>query len=97
MPFGIDVFMLIHAHTHMHTYTQSLCVHYEMFTVSKIEVKNIFASAKSKYYNKKIKASRGNQRTVFSVVNKVRLSFQISSTQTKIWPIVLITSSVKIY
>jgi len=42
-----------------------------MFKVSKILVKNTLASAKSKYYNKKIKASKGNQRTVFSVVNKV--------------------------
>ena len=34
-------------------------------------VKNTLASAKSEYYNKKNKASKGNQRTVFSVVNKV--------------------------
>ena len=79
----------------------SLCVHFEMFRVSKILVKNTLASAKSEYYNKKIKASKGNQRTVFSVVNKyyikVKLSSQIISTQIKIWPIVLITSSVKKY
>ena len=49
----------------------SLCVHFEMFKVSKILVKNTLASAKSEYYNRKIKASKGNQRTVFSVVNKV--------------------------
>ena len=30
---------------------------------------NILASAKSEYYNKKIKACKGNQRTIFSVVN----------------------------
>ena len=49
----------------------SLFVHFEMFKVSKILVKNTLASAKSEYYNKKIKASKRNQRTVFSVVNKV--------------------------
>jgi len=42
-----------------------------MFKVNKILVKNTFASAKFKYYNKKIKASNGNKRTVFSIVNKV--------------------------
>ena len=47
------------------------CVHFEMFKVSKIIVKNTLASAKSEYYNKTIKASKGNQRTVFSVMNKV--------------------------
>ena len=36
-----------------------------------IRVKNTLASAKSEYYDKKIKASKRNQRTVFSVVNKV--------------------------
>ena len=36
----------------------SLCVHYEIFKVSKIEVKNTLASAKSEYYNKKIKTSK---------------------------------------
>ena len=51
--------------------TTSLCVHFEMFKVSKILVNNTLASDKSEYYNKKIKASKGNQRTVFSVVNKV--------------------------
>jgi len=49
----------------------SLCVHFEMFKVSKFLVKNILAFAKSEYYNKKIKASKGNQRTVFSVLNKL--------------------------
>jgi len=42
-----------------------------MFKVSKILVKNTVAYAKSKYYNKKINTSKGNQMTVFSVVNKV--------------------------
>jgi len=49
----------------------SLCVHFEMFKVSKILDINSLASAKSEYYNKKIKAFKGNQRTVFSVVIKV--------------------------
>ena len=49
----------------------SLYVHFEMFKVSTILVKNTLASAKSEYCNKKIKAPKGNQRTVFSVVNKV--------------------------
>ena len=48
-----------------------LCVHYEMFKLSKILVKNTLASPKSEYYNKKIKASKENQRTVFSVMYKV--------------------------
>jgi hypothetical protein len=38
----------------------SLCVHFEMLKVSKILVKNTLASAKSEYYNKRIKASKGN-------------------------------------
>jgi len=80
----------------------SLCVHFEMFKVNNILVKSTFASTKSEYYNKKLKASKENQMTVFSVQNKVyyikvKLSFQIISTQIKIWPIVLITSSVKTY
>ena len=48
-----------------------LWVHYEIFNLNKIQVKNTLASAKSEYCNKKIKASKGNQRTVFSDVNKV--------------------------
>ena len=52
-----------------------------MFKVSEILVKNTLASAKSEYYNKKIKASKENQRTVFSVVNKVlhKISNNINS------------------
>ena len=42
-----------------------------VFKVSKILVKNTLVSTKSEYCNKKFKASKGNQRTVFSVVNKV--------------------------
>ena len=36
----------------------SLCVHFEMFKVSKILVKNTLASAKSEYYNKSIKVAK---------------------------------------
>ena len=79
----------------------NLFVHYEMFKVSKLLVTNIIVSAKSEYYNKKIKASKEYQRTIFSVVNKVlqnvKLSFQMILTHIKIWLIVLITSSVQIY
>ena len=42
-----------------------------MFKIAKINVRNILAVAKSQYYNNKIKACGGNQRTVFGVVNKV--------------------------
>ena len=74
-------------------------VHLEVFTVSKSIVKTTLASAKSEYYNKKIKASKGNLITLFSVVNNVLHKsltvLQIISTQIKIWPIVLITSFVK--
>ena len=65
----------------------SLCGHYEIFKVSSIVVKKTLASAKSEYYNKKIKSSKGNQRGIFSVLNKVlqvKSSFQIISTQIKI-------------
>jgi len=55
----------------------SLCVHYEMFKVSKSLVKNTLASEKSEYYNKNIKAFKRNQRTVFSVMNKVLHKSQI--------------------
>jgi len=55
---------------------------------SNIIFKNTLTSAISEYKNKKIKVSKGNQRTVFSVVNKVLHN---------IWPIVLVTSSVKKY
>ena len=51
--------------------TTGLCVDHEMFKVSKIQVKNTLDSAKSEYYNKKIKVRKGNQRTIFNVVNKV--------------------------
>ena len=47
-----------------------MCFHHEMFKVSKILVKNILVSAKSDYYNEKVKACKRNQRTVFSGVNK---------------------------
>jgi len=36
----------------------SLCVHYKMFKVSKILGKNTLASAKSEYYNKRLKHLR---------------------------------------
>ena len=49
----------------------SLCVHYEMYKVSKSLDKNTLATTKSENNNKNIKASKGNQRIVFSVVNKV--------------------------
>jgi len=49
----------------------SLCVHYEMFKVSQIEVKNTIASAKLECYSKQIKAFKGNQRAISSVLNKV--------------------------
>jgi len=45
-------------------------------------------------------AFKKKQRTVFSVLNKVlpkRISFQILSTEIKIWPIILRTSSVTQY
>jgi hypothetical protein len=48
-----------------------VCVHYEMFKVSKSLVKNTLSSAKSEYINKKIQASKENQRTVFGVLNEV--------------------------
>ena len=70
--------------------TTGFCVHYEMFNVCKILVKDTLASAKSDYYNKNIKASKGNQRTVFSVLNKV-----LHKSQT-VFPNI-ITSSVKKY
>jgi len=76
-------------------------VHYKMFKITKIQVRNTVASAKSEYYNKKIKASRGNQRTVFSVVNIVLYKSEIVLSNIinsdKIWLFVLITSSVKRY
>ena len=54
-----------------------LFIHYDMFKVSKIKIKTTLASAKSEYYNKKIKASKWNQRIVFGVVNKVLHKIQI--------------------
>ena len=45
-----------------------MSVHYEMFKVSKTLVKNAHISAKSEYYNKKIKVSKGNHRTVMNKV-----------------------------
>ena len=42
-----------------------------MFKISKIQFRNILASTKLEYYIKNIKTCKGNQRTVFSVVNKV--------------------------
>ena len=48
-----------------------LFVHYEIFKISKIQVKNTLAPAKSEYYYKKIKTCKLNQKSIFSVVNKV--------------------------
>jgi len=45
----------------------SLCVHYEVFKVSKILVKNTFASAKFQYYNKRSKHPR-ESKGLFSVL-----------------------------
>ena len=53
-------------------------VHYEMFRVSKIQVKNTRAATKSECYNKKIKACNVNQETIsISAVNKVLHKSQI--------------------
>ena len=49
----------------------SLCVHFEMFKVSKILVKIPLPLLNLNIIITKIKASKGNQWTVFSVVNKV--------------------------
>jgi len=46
-------------------------VHFDMSRISKFKVRNTLASTKSEYYNKKFKACKRNQRTVFSAVNKV--------------------------
>ena len=43
-----------------------LSVHYEMFNMARLYVINILATAKSEYYNNKIKKTR----KLFSVVNK---------------------------
>ena len=43
----------------------SLCVHFEMFKVSKILVKNALASAKSEYYNKKDLSIQGKSKDCF--------------------------------
>jgi len=45
----------------------SLCVHFEMFKVNNILVKNTIASAKYEYYNKTIKHPREIKR-LFSVL-----------------------------
>ena len=42
-----------------------------MFQVARLNVQNFLAAAKSQYYNSKIKKYKGNQRSVFRVVNKV--------------------------
>ena len=48
-----------------------LTVHYEMFKAARLFVRELLATAKSQYYNNKIIDCNGNQKTVFSVVNKV--------------------------
>jgi len=48
-----------------------LYAHQIMFKVSKIIVKITLISDESEYCNTEIKASKGNQRTVLSVVLKV--------------------------
>ena len=77
----------------------SLCVDYEMFKVSTILVKNTLASANLNILIKRSKHPR-EIKGLFSVLwikycIKVKLSSQIISTQIKIWPIVLIASSVR--
>jgi len=54
-----------------------LCVHYEIFKVREIQVKNVIASAKSENYNTKIKLCKGNEGTVFGIVKKVLHTSQI--------------------
>ena len=70
-----------------------------MFKVNKILVKNAIASAKSEYYNKKVRVSKGNKRTVFSLMNNTILhksQIVISKYyQFNLRPIILIISSVQ--
>ena len=42
-----------------------------MFKAARLFVRELLATAKSQYYNNKIIDCNGNQKTVFSVVNKV--------------------------
>ena len=42
-----------------------------MFKMARLYVRDILATAKSQYYNNKIKDCKGDQKTIFSVVNKV--------------------------
>ena len=46
-------------------------IHIEMFQVARLNVQDIFATAKSQYYNSNIKEHKDNQSTVFGGVNKV--------------------------
>ena len=48
-----------------------LTVHYEMFKAARLFVREQLSSAKSQFYNEKIAKCNGDQKTVFSVVNKV--------------------------
>ena len=81
--------------------TTGLCVHYEMFKVSKIQVKITQPLPNQNITIKRSKHAR-EIKGLISVLwlkyyIKVRLSFQILSTQIKIWFIVLITSCSKKY
>jgi len=73
----------------------SLCVNYEMFKAIKSQIKNTLASTKSeeKKRSKHPKEIKGLYSVLWiNYYIKVKLSFQIISTQIKISPIVLITS-----
>ena len=48
-----------------------LSIHFEMFQVARLNVRNILDVTKSQYYNNKIKEYKGNQSTVFGVLDKV--------------------------
>ena len=48
-----------------------LTVHYDMFKAARLFVREQLSSAKSQFYNENIAKCNGDQKTVFSVVNKV--------------------------
>ena len=48
-----------------------LSVHFEMFQIARFYIRKIIATAKSQYYNSKIKECKGNKSTAIGIVKKV--------------------------
>ena len=57
-----------------------LSVHYKMFKLARLCVRDILATAKSQYYNNKIKECKGDQKTVLTWLTRCCIEIKLNST-----------------